>query len=409
MPGHLLPLCNLGRILRKRGHRVTVFTLADSLALVRQQGVEAVEIGQKTFPLGSMEREWGKLSRGHGLLTTLRTGLLHRRLAQMMCKEIPSHARALGIDKFLVDQLQFQGAAIAQAVGVPFYSFACAIHFPLSLDPQYPPPGAPWGYKSNSRWRRWLNKVMHLVLESWYGMILREGNHLAKSNGQPTFCSLRESYSPLLTLTQMPEFLDFPMRPLPREQRSMHYLGPMRLLDHAKNVVTERDPNLVYCSFGTLQTGLLDLYQNVIEAATLLPHRKFLLSRGAWRYNTQLKELEGLPPNVELVPFVDQISVLTYAACMITHGGANSVAECIYFGVPMVCIPITNDQPFIAQRIKDRQLGLVLPLRKAGAQRIAQAVEKVLSDPQIKQMNREAQRATQNAMEDANLFSILEL
>jgi UDP:flavonoid glycosyltransferase YjiC (YdhE family) len=58
--------------------------------------------------------------------------------------------------------------------------------------------------------------------------------------------------------------------------------------------------------------------------------------------------LEGAP---FVVPFAPQLELLRRAAITITHAGLNTALESLAQGVPMVAIPITNDQPGVASRL----------------------------------------------------------
>lgn len=51
-----------------------------------------------------------------------------------------------------------------------------------------------------------------------------------------------------------------------------------------------------------------------------------------------------------VVEFAPQLELLKCAALCITHAGLNTALECLSNGLPMVAIPITNDQPGVAAR-----------------------------------------------------------
>lgn len=52
-----------------------------------------------------------------------------------------------------------------------------------------------------------------------------------------------------------------------------------------------------------------------------------------------------IPANVLLCNYVPQLTVLAGSSAFITHGGATSVMEAIYFGVPMLVSPLWSDHP----------------------------------------------------------------
>jgi zeaxanthin glucosyltransferase len=64
----------------------------------------------------------------------------------------------------------------------------------------------------------------------------------------------------------------------------------------------------------------------------------------------------------------------------VTHAGLNTALECLSEGVPMAAIPVTNDQPGVASRIRHVGCGEVVPLTKLTAPRLRAAVKRVLDD-----------------------------
>ncbi len=78
---------------------------------------------------------------------------------------------------------------------------------------------------------------------------------------------------------------------------------------------------------------------------------------------------------------------------MITHAGMASVAGALSLGVPLVCTPISRDQPLNAQRVVECGAGVDLgPAPDAGA--IATAVEHVLAEPDYRAGARSLARAS---------------
>ena len=57
-----------------------------------------------------------------------------------------------------------------------------------------------------------------------------------------------------------------------------------------------------------------------------------------------VKELGELPENISVHTFVDQIAVLNQADVFLSHCGMNSVSESLYYEVPLVMLPQTNEQ-----------------------------------------------------------------
>lgn len=66
------------------------------------------------------------------------------------------------------------------------------------------------------------------------------------------------------------------------------------------------------------------------------------------------------PSNVTLVPYADQRALLRRARLYVTHAGANSVFEGLDAGVPLLMVPLVNDQPHNAWFVKRAGAGRTL-------------------------------------------------
>jgi zeaxanthin glucosyltransferase len=89
-------------------------------------------------------------------------------------------------------------------------------------------------------------------------------------------------------------------------------------------------------------------------------------------------ELAGPPLVVKYAP---QLEILARASVTITHAGLNTVMQSLMFGVPMVAIPITHDQPGIAARVRRSGAGESIPIRDLTVPRLRAALKRVMKDP----------------------------
>ena len=90
---------------------------------------------------------------------------------------------------------------------------------------------------------------------------------------------------------------------------------------------------------------------------------------------------ENIGDNVYLVEIAPQLSILQRASLFVTHSGMNSTSESIHYGVPMVCIPITADQPLIAYRVAgELGLGIRSNYKNMNSDDIYKAMNKILMD-----------------------------
>ncbi len=100
--------------------------------------------------------------------------------------------------------------------------------------------------------------------------------------------------------------------------------------------------------------------------------------------------MPALPGNPLVVNYAPQTELLPLAALTITHAGMNTTQQSLYFGVPMVAIPLTHDQPAIAARLERTGAGIVIPPRQLTSVRLRAAVEAIL--PRDSKFREHAQR-----------------
>ena len=96
------------------------------------------------------------------------------------------------------------------------------------------------------------------------------------------------------------------------------------------------------------------------------------------------------------------------AALTITHAGLNTVLESLRCGVPMVAIPIANDQPGVAARVAWTGSGAVVPLQRASVPRLRAAIARVWSDPAYRTNAQRLQQAISTAGGVARAADIVE-
>jgi len=83
---------------------------------------------------------------------------------------------------------------------------------------------------------------------------------------------------------------------------------------------------------------------------------------------------------------------------VITHAGLNTALESLARGLPMVAIPIANDQPGVARRLEWLGVAEVVLPGQLTATRLRQAVGCVLSNPDYRMRARK--RAAEIAASD---------
>ena len=81
-----------------------------------------------------------------------------------------------------------------------------------------------------------------------------------------------------------------------------------------------------------------------------------------------------------VVNHAPQIEILKRSSLCITHAGLNTVLESLSSGVPLVALPITNDQPGVAARIAKKEVGVVISPDQGTTENFVTAIKRVLGD-----------------------------
>lgn len=117
-----------------------------------------------------------------------------------------------------------------------------------------------------------------------------------------------------------------------------------------------------------------------------------MISLGNGLDPARLGKLAGDPLVVRFAP---QLEILKQAALVITHAGLNTVLETLSEGVPLVAVPLANDQPGVAARLKARGAGVVVSRYRLSPARLRKAVMLVLQDDRYREAAQVLQRAIQ--------------
>jgi len=372
LTGHLNPIGTLGRVLAGRGHTTIAFQIPEARRAIEAQGLEFQAFGEGRTDTGAIAaavRELGSLT---GVRAARFAAHCAAAMAKVVCEFAPEVIRKAQLDFLVVDQNEPAGATIAQYLNIPFATVAL---LPLNREPKVPPPFVAWPY-DNRFGTTLLNLAAYAAFDRLVAPVNRVLNvyrrewHL-RPVGRPD-----DTLSDLAQLCQLTKEFDFPRV---KKHPALHYLGPFH--DHSRPAVPFpferlRAKPLVYASFGTLQNGSNQIFQAIAEACADL-EVQLVISTGGRPIDPGI-HFAGRPIVVTYAP---QLELLQRASACITHAGFNTVMESLQCGVPMVAIPVTNDQPAVAARVQRAGAGEVISLRKFNAARLRSALERVLTVP----------------------------
>lgn len=165
---------------------------------------------------------------------------------------------------------------------------------------------------------------------------------------------------------------------------SYHFVGPSITSrkdapEFPVSALTGR--KVVYISMGTVFNQQKEYYEMCFEAFKDVD-ATIVMAVGK---HTDLSEFSSFPDNFIVKSYVPQLEVLQYTDVFFTHGGMNSTSEGLYYGTPLAVIPVSADQPFVAQRVSELKAGIVLNLNEVSPALLRETAEKLLTDPSFKQ------------------------
>lgn len=241
-------------------------------------------------------------------------------------------------------------------------------------DPLVPPPFSGLPSEERGDWEEFWR-----TYRSAHREVHREFSEFCVERGAPALPAddfIHES--PWLNMYLYPDEIDY---------RRGRALGPnwhnlqasVRATDPAWEVpekLRDGEGPLVYLSLGSLGSADVELMKKLVAELADAPYR-VVVSRGP-----QASEFE-LADNMAGEEFLPQTEILPKVDLVITHGGNNTVTESLYFGKPMIALPIFWDQHDNAQRLDETGFGIRLDTYRHSGTELTGAIERLLGDEEL--------------------------
>lgn len=389
--GHLNPMTTLGYEMLNRGHQVTVFGFPDTQAKTLASGLEFQPIGEEEFPVGSMAEGFAQMGKLSGLTAFQYTIKLITQVSDLFLSQAPTIIKTAGVEALLIDQVSLEGGTIADFLNIPFITVCSALL--LNREPNIPPIVTTWQYSPT--WRAYLRNQISYELLNLVTKPIREtiAKYRRKWN-LPLYSNPHDYYSKLAQISQQPIEFEYPRPNLPPH---FHFTGPYHNPASRKPVPFPFEKltgqPLIYASMGTVQNRLLEVFQIIASACEDLD-AQLVISLGG---GAPPESLPKLPGNPIVVGYAPQLELLQKATLTITHAGMNTTLESLSNGVPMVAIPVANDQPGVAARIAYTGVGEFVSLKQLNVPKLQTAIRKVLTQESYKKSAIALQKAIQQA------------
>jgi MGT family glycosyltransferase len=287
----------------------------------------------------------------------------------------------------ICDSLAPYAALLAVKSDVPcalLYTTLSDAHpaLPSLSSPDLPRPDGTlsWKTKFHKRWgpfelRRFVERFMLTY-------VVPEREILGMFGLEDQFESILDFQHHQPRLVACPRTFDFPVDPLPDEFHIDPLVDTSRMDESFDWDGIDTDKVLLYASMGSQTWMMKDperFYRALVETVGARDDVTMLLSAGDFADKPPLSG--ELPDNVVVRRWVPQMAVLQRAQVMLTHGGLNSVKECIWSGVPMLAFPVGRDQPGNAARVEYHRLGLRGDHEALSVHELHDMLDRVTTDP----------------------------
>jgi MGT family glycosyltransferase len=371
----------IGEVLRDRGNRV-VFVIEESFAgTLEEKGFE--ERLMRLGPPPEQEEEPGQFWKDF----IRDTAPVFRKTTFEQLTEFiaPTWEALLDGSRYVDDRLleifgEVEPDAIVEdnvcafpaipASGRPWVRIASCN--PLELkDPELPPPYSGLALDDRSEWGPFRAEYARAI-----GDMHSDFDEFCRERGAPPLPDGDLIHrSDWLNLYLYPRELDYP-RSAPLDPTWHNLESSVRGSDAPWSVpeeLADGEGALIYLSLGSLGSADVPLMERLVESLGKTPHR-YVVSKGPQH------EAYELAPNMVGAEFLPQVSVLAHVDLVITHGGNNTVTECVHHGKPMVLLPIFWDQHDNAQRVQEVGFGERLSTYSFTDDEIARAIDGLLGE-----------------------------
>ena len=375
--GDVHPYVGIGRVLRARGHDVTIVTSEPFRQVSERAGLMFVATHSAgEFDELSRDPDLWHPQRGIRLILRAAARALRLEYARLADQYQPGRTVLVG------HPLSFATRVFEEVHGVPSATLhlAPSIFRTLYRQPVHLPGHDSTGYP------RWLKRVVWWFIDraAIDPLIVPELNRFRRELGLRAPMSRVFNawlHSPQRVIGLFPDWFAPPQPDWPPQLRltgfplydeaDQHALAPS-----LEMFLSGGDPPLVFTP-GSANRAAAAFLRAAADTAVRLNRRALLLTR----YAEQVPP--DLPASIRHEPYVPFSQVLPRCAALVHHGGIGTCAQGLAAGIPQLVMPLGFDQPDNAARLERLGVGSwVVPSDFTGP-RVANAVAALLENPRV--------------------------
>ena len=388
-PSHINSAKHIAVELKKRGHDIVYLGFAEAKESVEAAGLPFQVFAEKERgpDAARIRHEALKEEVGIKAFKQVLDGI--KEDMAFYLPELVKHLPTLKLDAFIYDQGMFGVRDVLEYLDLPAVEFCSAVAFTLDQAILHPTPFAPYQHYSLNPFYLAVNLSMSYIRGRQLSYsIFKAVNrfrrfHQMKPLNRPIKLFWRKKRKRATIVQLIPE-LDFPTHCLPK---NFFYCGSFT--QHAKDKKADfpfdrlSGKPLIYACLGTVQNGRWDLFEMISHACAKFDVQ-LVLSFGEKGASARYP-VKTLAKNTLAVDYAPQNSLISSSVLTITHAGLNTPLEALCAGKPMICIPITHDQPQVAARMQRAGVAEAIPVKKLTQERLITALHKILNTPSYTQ------------------------
>ncbi|XP_023246022.1 2-hydroxyacylsphingosine 1-beta-galactosyltransferase-like [Copidosoma floridanum] len=152
-----------------------------------------------------------------------------------------------------------------------------------------------------------------------------------------------------------------------------------------QNWLDDSQDGVVYFTFGSMV--LIETLPPETLNAIYKSFSKLAPMRVLMKIADPSKLPPGLPKNILTLPWIPQLSVLDHknVRVFITHGGLMSCQEALYFGVPIIGIPLFSDQMQNVARFEEKNMGIKINYENINEASLDETLRTIFTDPKYRE------------------------
>ncbi|MGB3464563.1 MAG: glycosyltransferase [Cyclobacteriaceae bacterium] len=357
--GHISPTLAIGAGLVQNGHTVHWFSpkafpaidIPDTSVFFVPESLDGSEEVERCCT--TLKTQYYSVFKSMKILTE--TAMIP--LSRVMMQPLESYVQAFQPDVIINDHLSFAASIIAYKKGIPY---ATSWSAPSGIPNEQGLPPKIYGWLKST----YVNHQKEYGIDVDRIVVFSETMNIVATS---------------------PEFMRVTLPP------PFHQVGPLikgrkQQTDFDWDRLHASDQPKVMISIGTVLTNFQkDFYQVVIEAVADLPVTFVAVAEPGI--------LDKWPDNFIVQSYVPQLELLPHMNALIGHGGHNTTCEALYFGLPLIIVPIVNDAYEVAEQVEAIGCGLRANFYRLKADKLRAMLLDILENPSYKQKSEAIQNS----------------